>query len=301
MQACFCSVVYVYSQSIYFYEPLKVGHLPYLFLGANVAKIIRCASLQSWSFFLSHCKFYSVFSRKRFTWPGLFRTLFIFSDWFLHVSFSRFQYFNLQFGSLLHSFINCLCYWAFVCKGFLPLTFAIHLRRTTVRPCIKLFIWFLLYVHKGRSHYLPVYLQRMLSLFPVLFTKDRSPCLLLFICKGPQPLCCGIHSQRTAVLSFAIHLQWTTVLVFAIHLQRTAVLVWCYLFAKDRHPCLMLFICKGLSSLSYVIHLQRTAVLFLCYSFAKDRGTYFVPLVCRENCCSCYPFIVPARQDGPQL
>ena len=135
-------------QSIYFCEPLKVEHLPYLFLRVNVVKIIRCVSLQSWSFFLSHCKFYSVFSRKRFSWPGLFRTWFIFSDWFLHVSFSRFQYSNLQFGSLLHSFINCLCYWAFVCKGFLPLTFAIHLQRTTVRPCIKLFIWFLLYVHK---------------------------------------------------------------------------------------------------------------------------------------------------------
>ena len=104
-------------QSIYFCEPLKVGHLPYLFLGANVAKIIRCVSLQSWSFFLSHCKFYSVFSRKRFSWPGLFRTWFIFSDWFLHVSFSRFQYSNLQFGSLLHSFL----YWLRSHLHFFPL------------------------------------------------------------------------------------------------------------------------------------------------------------------------------------
>ena len=251
-------------QSVYFCEPLKVGHLPFLFLGANVAKIIRCVSLQSWSFFLSHCKFYSVFSRKRFTWPGLFRTWLIFSDWFLHVAFSRFQYSNLQFGSLLQIFINCLCYWAFVCKGFLPLTFAIHLQRTTVRPCIKLFIWFLPYVHKGRGHYLPVPLQRTLSLFPVLFTKGRSPCLLLFICKGPQPLCCGIHSQRTAVL------------FFAIHLQRTLSLDMLFI-CKGRCPCLVLFICKvppSLSyvihlqrtpSLSYVIHLQRTAVLILCH------------------------------------
>ena len=218
-----------------------------------------------------------MFSRKRFSWPGLFRTWFIFSDWFLHVSFSRFQYSNLHFGSILHSFINCLCYWAFICKGFLPLSFAIHLQRTTIHPCIKLFIWFLLYVHKGRGHCLPVYLQRTLSLFPILFTKDRSPCLLLFICKGPRPLCCDIHSQRTAVLVFAIDLQRTTVLVFAIDLQRTtvlvfaidlqrtAVLVWCYLFAKDHRPCLRLPTCNRPPSLSYVIHLQRTTVLILCH------------------------------------
>ena len=70
-QACFCYVVYVYS--IHFLcEPLKVGHLPYPFPRANVAKIIRCVSLQSWLFFLSRFKFYSVFSRKkRFSWPGL--------------------------------------------------------------------------------------------------------------------------------------------------------------------------------------------------------------------------------------
>ena len=246
-----------------------------------------------------------MFSRKRFSWPGLFRTWFIFSDWFLHVSFSRFQYSKLQFGSLLHSIVNCLCYWAFVCKGFLPLTFAIHLQRTTVRPCIELFIWFLPYVHNGRSRYLSVYLQRMLSLFPVLFTKDRSLCLLLFICKGPRPLCCGVHSQRTAVLFcfylqrtaapvFAIHLQRTAVLVFAIHLQRTAVLVFA-IHLQRTLSLYLLFICKGLSSLSKATHMQRTAILVSHYSFAKDRGTYLVPLVCRENCCSCYPFIVPAR------
>ena len=188
--------------------------------------------MQSWSFFLSHCKFYSVFSRKRFSWPGLFRTWFIFSDWFLHVSFSRFQYSNLHFGSLLHSFINCLCYWAFICKGFLPLSFAIHLQRTTVHPCIKLFIWFLLYVHKGRGRCLHVYLQRTAVLISRFVYKGPRPCLLLFICKGPRPLCCGINSQRTAVLVFAIHLQRTNVLVFAIDLQRAAVLVCCYLFAK---------------------------------------------------------------------
>ena len=117
------------------------------------------------------------------------------------------------------------------------------------------------------------YIQRPLSLLPVLFTKDRGPCLVLFICKG------------LLSLSFAIHLQSTTVLVF------------CYSFAKDRCPCLVLFTCKGprgpclllfickrLRSLSGGIHLQRTAVLVLCYSFAKDSGPCLVPLVCMENC-----------------
>ena len=210
---------------------------------------------------------------KRFSWPGLFRTWFIFSDWFLHVSFSRFHYPNLHFSSLLHSFISCLCYWAFICKGFLPLSFAIHLQRTTVHPCIKLFIGFLLYDHKGPR-----------SLFTCLFTKDRCPYF---------PFC----------------------------LQRTAVHVFCYSFAKDHGPCVvvfilkgplslsLLFICKGplslsgaiylqrTSSLSKATNLQRTAVLVLCYSFAKDLGTYFVPLVCRENCCSCYRFVVQDKMD----
>ena len=155
------------------------------------------------------------------------------------------------------------------------MTFAIHLQRTAVHPCIKLFIWFLLYVHKGRGHYLPVYLQRMLSLFPVLFTKDRSPCLLLFICKGPQPLCCGIHSQRTAVLfllfickgPLSLYLLFISKgpssLSYVIHLQRTLILVLCYSFAKDRRPFLMLFICKRLRYLFCAISLQRKLLFLL--------------------------------------
>ena len=153
----------------------------------------------------------------------------------MHVSFSRFQCSNLQFGSLLHSLINCLCYSAFVCKGFLSLTFAIHLQRTTVRPCIKLFIWFLPYVHKG-------------SLFTCLFTKDavlisrfvykgRSPCLLLFIC-GP------------------------CVVVFILK-GRCPFL--CYSFAKDRRPCLMLFSCKGSRYLFCAINLQRKLLFLLSF------------------------------------
>ena len=109
-----------------------------------------------------------------------------------------------------------------------------------------------------------------------MFTKDCGPCLPVylqrtavlisrFVYKGPQSLSSAIHLQRTAALCWGIHFQRTAVLVFAIHLQRTAALVWCYLFAKDRCPCLRLFICKGLRYLSYVIHLQRTAVLILCH------------------------------------
>ena len=158
------------------------------------------------------------------------------------------------------------------------------------------------------------------------FAKDFCPCLLLFICKGllsflvlsypfcffymftkDRGRCLPVYLQRTAVLiccfvykgphslSSAIHLQRTMALVLCVFILKGPLPCLCYSFAKDHCSCLVLFICKGPSSLSKATHLQRTAVLVLCYSFAKDRGTYFVPLVCRENCCSCYPFVVPAR------
>ena len=115
------------------------------------------------------------------------------------------------------------------------------------------------------------YIQRLLSLLPVLFTKDRGPCLVLFIWKG--------------LLSLS----------FAIHLQRPLSLSFCYSFAKDCCPCPVLFTCKGLRpclllfirrslrSLSSGIHLQRTAaVLVLCHSFAKDCCCpCLVPFVCK--------------------
>ena len=221
-------------------------------------------SLQSWSFFLSHCKFYSVFSTERFSWPGLFKAWFIFSDWFLHVSFSRFQYSNLHFGSLLHSFINCLCYWAFICKGFLPLSFAIHLQRTTVHPCIKLFIWFLLYIHKGprslyiclftkdRCPYFPFCLKRTAVLvFCYSFAKDHGPCVVVFILKGPLSLSLLFICNGPLSLSGAIYL------------QKTIILVKGYSLAKDRRLCLMLFICKGLRYLFCAISLQRKLLFLL--------------------------------------
>ena len=190
------------------------------------------------------------------SWPGLLRTWFTFSDWFLHVSFSRFQHSNLHFGSLLHCFIKlssaigysfakdcCPCLLLFICKG--PLSILI----------LSYSFGFCYMFTKDRGPCLPVYLQRTLSLFLVLFTKDRSLCLLLFICKRPRPLCCDIHLQRTAALVVAIHLQRTLSLSGAIYLQRTAVLVLGYSFAKDRGPCL--------------ISLQRTAVLVLCNYFVE--------------------------------
>ena len=104
---------------------------------------------------------------------------------------------------------------------------------------------------------------------------------------------------------------------FSFCLQRTTVLVFCYSFAKDhgpcvvvfilkgplsfpllfickgplslyllfickgRCPCLVLFICKGPSSLSKATHLQRTAVLVLCYSFVKDCHPCLMLFICK--------------------
>ena len=60
-------------------------------------------------------------------------------------------------------------------------------------------------------------------------------------------------------------------LTCAFHLQRTAVLVLCYSFAKDCGLVLCYSFAKD-ASLSCAIYLQRIAVLVLCYSFAKDCG-----------------------------
>ena len=146
------------------------------------------------------------------------------------------------------------------------------------------------------------------------------PCFQLFVCKGLLPLFSAVGLRITAALAI-ICLQRTATLIccysftkdcspclpvsfskdccpyFCFCLQRIVVLIFCYLFAKDCCPCLMLFICKGLRSLSYAIHLQRTAsprflqsickelwslfpaihlqrtaVLDFCYSFTKDCG-----------------------------
>ena len=68
-----------------------------------------------------------------------------------------------------------------------------------------------------------------------------------------------------------------------VHSQayETAVPATWYSFAKDWGPCLLLFICKRLWSLSSGIYLQRTVVLVPWYTFAKDCCPCFVPLVCK--------------------
>ena len=68
-----------------------------------------------------------------------------------------------------------------------------------------------------------------------------------------------------------------------VHSQayRTAVPATWYSFAKDRGPCLLLFICKGLWPLSSGIHLQRTVALVPWYSFAKDCS----PCLCPAKTC----------------
>ena len=150
----------------------------------------------------------------------------------LHISSIKFQYFNLQFWFFVISY-------SFV-KGPPSLVSAICSQRTAV----------LVYLF---------YIQRLLSLLPVLFINDCSLCLSLFICKG--------------LLSLSS----------------------CYSFVKDccpclvpftcngLRPCLLLFICKRLRSLSSGIHLQRTSGLVLCYSFAKDCCPCLLPLVCKET------------------
>ena len=115
------------------------------------------------------------------------------------------------------------------------------------------------------------YMQRLLSLLLVLFTKDYvliscysfakdcCPCLLLLICKGLLSLSFAIDLQRTAVLVFLLFISNGLLsLSSAIYLQRTAVLVFCYSCAKD-------------------------AVLVLCYPFAKDCNPCLVPLVCKQT------------------
>ena len=198
-----------------------------------------------------------------------------------------------------------------IAKKVIVLVFAIHLQRTVVLV-------------------FAIHLQRTAVLvFCHSPSKDCSPCLLPFICKGLQSLpfaihlqrtaalSFAIHLQRTAALSFAIHLQWTAVLIFAIHLQRTAVLVFCHSPSKDCSPCLLPFICKGLQSLPFAIHLQRTAalsfaihlqrtaalsfaihlqwtavlifaihlqmtaVLVFCHSSAKNCGPCLLPFICK--------------------
>ena len=178
-------------------------------------------------------------------WPGFFRTWFTFSDWFLHVFFSRFQHSNLHFGSLLHSFIKlpfairysfakdfCPCLLLLICKGLLSIL------------VLSYSFGFCCMFTKGRGPSLPVYLQRT----TVLISR--------FVYKGPQSLSSAIHLQRTNALVLWYSFSKNHCPCLCYSFAKDAVLVWCYLFAKDCHPCLRLPTCKGPPSLSYVVHLH---------------------------------------------
>ena len=140
-----------------------------------------------------------------------------------------------------------------------------------------------LFTYKGYCPYFPFCLQRTAVLvFCYSFAKDHSPCVVVFILKGPLSLsslfiCKGPPSSS-----------------YVIHLQRTAVLVLCYSFAKDRRSCLMLFICKGLPYLFCAISLQRKTVVPAIHSLSwqdkmdcntsKAWGNCFPFRVCENGC-----------------
>ena len=142
----------------------------------------------------------------------------------LHISFIKFQYFNLHF-------------WFFVfCYSFV----------------------------KGPPSLLSAICSQRIAVLVYLFYTQADVLVTCFVCKGPRSLYFAIHLQRTAVLVFWLFIfKGLLSLSSAIYLQRTAVLVLCYSFAKDCSPCLVVYICKGPLSMSWAIRLQRTTFLVL--------------------------------------
>ena len=118
-----------------------------------------------------------------------------------------------------------------------------------------------------------------------LFTKDCSPSLPVIYTKAAVLVTRFVYKGLCPCLSLFI-CKGLLSLSFAIHLQRTAVLVF------------WLFIFKGLLSLSGVIYLQRTAVLVLCYSFAKDCSPCGIHLQRTAVLVLCYLF---SKDCGPCL
>ena len=131
--------------------------------------------------------------------------------------------------------------------------------------------------------------------------------LLLFICKRTSVLgvCylfakdCGpslpvLYIKAAVLITHFVYKDCCPCLLLFI-CKGLLSLSFCHSIAKDCCPCLVLFTCKGLHlclvlftckrlrSLSSGIHSQRTAVLVLCYSFAKDCGSCLWPLVCKET------------------
>ena len=207
------------------------------------------------------------------------------------------------------------CFQLFVCKGLLLLFPAICLQRTIALVSCYLFAnnccchmfakdcgpYVLLFTHK-----------RLRFMFTRFICKEIAVLVCAFLAKGCSPYFCAITLQKLI-----------TVLVFAIHLQRTMVLVFCCSSAKDYGPCLLLFIYKGLQSLSFAIHLQRTVssslaihlqrtvalsfaihlqrtvVLAFCHSSAKDCGPCLLLFICKgRGHCLCYS---SAKDCGPCL
>ena len=114
-------------------------------------------------------------------------------------------------------------------------------------------------------YFASVHFLYQISIFQSSFLVLR---LLLFICK------------RTSVLGVCYLFMKDCGPSLPVYTQRLLPLLP-VLFITDHGPCLSLFTCKGLLSLSFAIHLQRTVVLVKWYSFAKDCGPCPVVFICK--------------------
>ena len=100
------------------------------------------------------------------------------------------------------------------------------------------------------------------------FAKDCSPCLLLSL---------FFAIKNWAPPSFsAIHLQRTAVLVFRLSFAKDSRHCFRFLFAKNCSLCFLLYVCKGLQSLSFAIHLQRSALRPLSSATRLQRSVVLV-------------------------
>ena len=161
----------------------------------------------------------------------------------------------------------CPCLVLFICKGPSSLSKATHLQRTTILVlCYS-------------------------------FAKDCRPCLMLFICKGLRYLFCAISLQRKLLFLLSIccpgKIRWTTTLAKHgetaslsgfVKMAVTQISTWdCRL--SDKHLIVkyeeLLFTHKHTGLLSQKI--------------TKDCGPCLVSLVCKENCCPCFPLVFPGK------
>ena len=113
---------------------------------------------------------------------------------------------------LCYSFAKdcCPCLVLFICKGLLSLSCAIHLQRTAVLDfcyCSQRTVTLAYRFQLQRIAVLDsaclstaMHLQRTASLFHLKFTKDCSPCFLLFACKGLLSMFFAFCLQLIAVV-----------------------------------------------------------------------------------------------------